>query len=101
MEGQWVFGGCKKYNKLRIFMIPVHNRKAKTLIPIIKCWIKPGSIIHSNCWKAYDQLEKIGYTHVKINHSKEFENRVQPAQMQLKVIGVMQRFTWPLWYTPR
>ena len=52
VEGQWVFGGHEKYNKQRIFMIPVNNRKAKTLIPIIKKWILPGSIIHSDCWKA-------------------------------------------------
>ena len=52
VEGQWVFGGHKKYNKNKIFMIPVHNRKAKMLIPIIKKWILPGSIIYSNCWKA-------------------------------------------------
>ena len=32
VEGQWVFGGHKKYNKQRIFMIPVNNRKAKTSI---------------------------------------------------------------------
>ena len=72
VEGQWVFGGREKYNKQRIFMIPVHNRKAKTLIPIIKKWIAPGSIIHSDCWKAYSSLSKLGYTHVTVNHSKEF-----------------------------
>ena len=36
VEGQWVFGGREKYNKKKIFMIPVHNRKQNTLIPIIK-----------------------------------------------------------------
>ena len=49
VEGQWVFGGREKYNKKQIFMIPVCNRKEATLIPIIKKWIKPGSIIHSDC----------------------------------------------------
>ena len=74
VEGQWVFGGREKYDKSRIFMIPVHNRKQSTLLPIIKKWIKPGSIIHSDCWKAYNCLEKNGYTHVTVNHSKEFFN---------------------------
>ena len=36
VEGQWVFGGREKYNKQKIFMIPVDNRKAVTLLPIIK-----------------------------------------------------------------
>ena len=40
VEGQWVFGRREKYNKHQIFMIP------------IKKWIKLGSIIHSDCWKA-------------------------------------------------
>ena len=79
VEGQWVFGGREKYNKKQIFMIPVHNCKESTLIPIIKKWIKPGSIIHSDCWKAYSKLSKIGYTHVTVNHSKEFVNKSSAA----------------------
>ena len=75
MEGQWVFGGREKYNKKKIFMIPVHNRKQSTLIPLIQKWIKPGSIIHSDCWKAYNKLSTIGYTHITVNHSKEFVNK--------------------------
>ena len=74
VEGQWVFGGREKYNKRQIFMIPVPNRKEKTLIPLIKKWIKPGTIIHSDCWKGYCNLNKLGYTHVTVNHSKEFKN---------------------------
>ena len=79
VEGQWVFGGREKYDKRKIFMIPVPNRKQKTLIPIIKKWIRPGSIIHSDCWKAYSCLGKIGYTHVTVNHSKEFKNQSNAA----------------------
>ena len=75
VKGQWVFGGWEKYNKHKIFMIPVHNRKATTLMPLIKKWIAQGSIIHSDCWKAYSGLTKIGYTHVTVNHSKEFVNK--------------------------
>ena len=60
----------KKYNKRKVFMIPVENRKEETLIPIIQQWIHPGSIIHSDCWKSYNKLSKIGYTHVTVNHSK-------------------------------
>ena len=78
VEGQWVFGGREKYDKTTTFMVPVHNRKGSTLLPIIQKWIKPGSIIHSDCWKAYSKLSKLGYTHVTVNHSKEFKN-VQSA----------------------
>lgn len=53
VEGQWVFGGREKYDKSKLFMIPVANRKVATLKKLIKRWIKPRSIIHSDCWKAY------------------------------------------------
>ena len=44
VEGQWVFGGREKYDKTKVFMIPVHNRKQETLLPLIQKWIKPGTI---------------------------------------------------------
>ena len=75
IEGQWVFGGHEKYDKTRIFMSSVHNRKQTTLLPLIKKWIKPGSIIHSDCWKAYNKLPSMGYTHITVNHSEEFVNK--------------------------
>ena len=74
VEGKWIFGGRETYDKTKIFMVPVENRKASTLIPIIQRWIAPGSIIHSDCWKAYNKLSQVGYTHVTVNHSKEFVN---------------------------
>ena len=79
VEGQWVFGGREKYNKSLVFMVPVKNRKKETLVPLIKKWIKPGSIIHSDCWKAYNELTSLGYTHVTVNHSKEFINKENAA----------------------
>ena len=74
VEGKWVFGGRETYDKTKIFMVAVPDRKAKTLLPIIQKWIAPGSIIHSDCWKSYNQLSKMGYTHITVNHSKEFLN---------------------------
>ena len=49
VEGQWVFGGCERYNKKKVFMIPVKDRKQNTLIPLIMKWKKTGTIIHSDC----------------------------------------------------
>lgn len=74
VEGQWVFGGREKKDPTKVFMVPVKNRKQTTLLPIIKKWIASGSIIHSDCWKAYSSLSKYGYEHVTVNHSKEFKN---------------------------
>ena len=44
------------------------------LLPIIQKWIEPGTTIISDCWKAYCNLEKYGYIHKTVNHSKEFVN---------------------------
>ncbi|PIK52320.1 hypothetical protein BSL78_10776 [Apostichopus japonicus] len=73
-EGQWVFGGREVEDRGKMFMVPVEKRDENTLLTLIKKWIRPGSIIHSDCWKAYDCLSKEGYTHLKVNHSVEFVN---------------------------
>ena len=74
VEGQWVFGGREKEDPSKVFMVPVKNRKQTTLLPLIQKWIRPGSIIHSDCWKAYNCLGTHGYKHITVNHSKEFKN---------------------------
>ncbi len=72
VEGNWVFGSCEKFYK--IFMFVIKNRTRDELLPLIKMWIKPGSIIHSDCWTLYDTLGQDGYTHLKVNHSIQFTN---------------------------
>ena len=79
VEGQWVFGGRESNDKSKIFMVPVSDRKTQTLENLIKKYIKPGSIIHSDCWKAYNNLDKLGYKHVTVNHSKQFKNPITGA----------------------
>jgi hypothetical protein len=55
-------------------LIPVEKRDAATLIPIIQRWIKIGSTIISDEWKAYSSLSRLGYNHLTVNHSKSFKN---------------------------
>ena len=47
----WVFGGKEWGSKMSFFEI-VEERSAATLIPIIKIYVIPGSIILSDCWKT-------------------------------------------------
>jgi len=68
---QWVFGGVEADTN-SCFLQTVKCRDAATLIPIIKEFIRPGSTIHSDCWKAYDRLGENGYTHLTVNHSVTF-----------------------------
>ena len=67
-------GGIESDSR-KSFLIPVDKRDEQTLLPIIKKWIKPGTTIISDCWKAYTNLEKYGYTHKTLNHSEEFVNK--------------------------
>ena len=60
-------------------MVPIIDRKKTTLLPLIKRWMHPGSIIHSDCWKAYHDIGKLGYTHVTVNPSKDFIDRKSAA----------------------
>jgi len=52
ITGQWLFGGIERTIK-KIFVLPVPCRKTEVLLPLIQKYIVPGSIIYSDCWKAY------------------------------------------------
>lgn len=69
-QDQWVFGGIDE--KGDVFMTITTKRDHATLINLIKENILPGSIIWSDSWKGYKQLDKYGYFHEMVNHSKEF-----------------------------
>ena len=73
VEGQWVFGGIEEDSR-RSFMAAVEKRDEATLLPLIQKHIAKGTTIVSDCWKAYINLEKHGYEHRTVNHSKEFVN---------------------------
>lgn len=71
LEGQWVFGGvCRETRKC--FVVPVEKRDSDTLLAVIKDKIEPGTIIISDCWKAYNCLQSEGYRHLTVNHSVNF-----------------------------
>ncbi len=73
VDGCWVFGGIERDSNKCFFEI-VEDRTTDTLLEIIKRNIKPGTTIISDCWKAYACLKDHGYTHLTVNHSKEFVN---------------------------
>ena len=89
--GGWVFGGRERDIKKKVFMLPVENRTADTLLGVIQQWIAPGSIIWSDCWKSYNRIPDLpeGYRHGTVNHSK-WTQKVEYAQTELSVIGAMQ-----------
>lgn len=70
-EQQWFFGGVE-VGSGRCFMRPVAKRNAVTLLPIIQKYIMPGSIIISDQWAAYNNIDKLPelYQHYTVNHSE-------------------------------
>ena len=55
------------------------RRDAATLLPMIQCHVRPGSMIYSDGWAAYNTLDQVGYGHHVVIHD---DNVVDP------VIGV-------------
>ena len=55
-------------------MAAVEKRDEAALLPLIQKHIAKGTTIVSDCWKVYIYLEKHGYEHRLVNHSKEFIN---------------------------
>ena len=65
------------------------NRTEETLLVPIKEWIAPGTIIVSDCWKAYSNLEKHDIIHKTVNLSKEFDN--EEGYHTIKIDGHWQQ----------
>jgi hypothetical protein len=72
IEGAWIFGGVERTPERRIFVEIVPNRSAETLKEIIQRQVAQGSIILSDCWKGYQDLNSLGYLHQTVNHSEGF-----------------------------
>ena len=71
VEGQWVFGGVER-DSGRCFIVAIPDRTSETLLGLIETWIEPGTLIISDCWKAYDRLNERDFEHATVNHSLHF-----------------------------
>jgi hypothetical protein len=83
VEGNWVFGGTERiwndekgcYKAGKIFLEVVDRRDASTLIPLIKKYIRPGSKVYSDYWRAYGgipTLEGYRFEHGTVCHEHHF-----------------------------
>ena len=68
-----MFGGIER-GTTHSFMVVVLDRSADTLLPIIQRYIRPGTLIISDEWRAYCQIRSLGYTHQTVNDSQNFVN---------------------------
>jgi transposase-like protein len=73
VEGIWVIGGVERTTERKMFVVPVENRNSNTISDIIERYVKPGSIIHTDCWRGYSYLShSTEYSHRTVNHSIQF-----------------------------
>jgi transposase-like protein len=68
-----VFGGVERESG-ETFLVPVPDRTADTLMNITSDWIQPCTTVISDGWAAYRDLDSHGYTHHTVNHSIQFFN---------------------------
>ena len=81
IDATWVFGGFERGSK-NCFLVQVPSRGSDVLLDVIKTWIRPGTTVISDCWKAYDCLSTEGFVHQSVNHSMIFVDPHSGAHTQ-------------------
>jgi transposase-like protein len=77
VEGVWVIGGVERMEEGKVFLARVEDRSAATLEDVIRRYVRPGSIIHTDMWRGYSQLGSDGiFSHSVVNHSENFKDPV-------------------------
>ena len=64
-------------------MVEVADRSANTFLPIIQTYIRPGTTVFSDEWRAYSQITSLGLSHSTVNHSINF---VDPLMVHIHKI---------------
>lgn len=74
--GVWVVGGVELTDERRCFLLTVHDRSQATLLTIIKEYVHDHSIVRTDCWSGYRNMESLGMnlTHQTVNHSEGFRD---------------------------
>ena len=87
-SSNWIFGGIERQSK-KFFAVALGlegNRRMTTLEPLIIQHIRPGSIIMSDEWSSYNDIERLvdsngelmNYEHHTVNHKIGFVNFDNP-----------------------
>lgn len=61
-----IFGAIKRGGEVILHML--ENVKTKTILPIIKSIIVPGTLVYTDEYNIYASLSNNGYLHKTVNH---------------------------------
>ena len=81
--GRWVLGMVQR-NSRQCCLVQVPDRRAATLLPIIRQHVLPGTRIVTDMWAAYNQLQN----HQAVNHSIYFGDPNDPIVHTNTIEGV-------------
>lgn len=68
-----VFGILQRGGDVYVHIIK--RADIRTLMPIVRLVVEPGSIIYTDAWRGFSELGLDGYTHHSVNHSLEYTDR--------------------------
>ena len=71
----WVFGLYERQTKKCIFVV-VPSRDAFTLLNVIYQYVKPRTVIHSDCWRSNIRIRSLDkhFEHKTVNHNLWFKD---------------------------
>jgi transposase len=61
-----VFGVMERGGRVKATVVP--DAKTKTLMPLVKEYVLPESMVYTDEWTPYLNLPKMGYQHRRVNH---------------------------------
>lgn len=71
---QWIFGILERATKKVIYKL-VSNRSADVLLPLIQEFVPANSIVFSDDWASYRTIDRLGYRHYSVTHSRKEYSR--------------------------
>lgn len=77
VDGVWIVAGVERTTEKRFFAVEVESRDTSTITNILRKFVLPGSIVYTDCWKAYKpSTEFLSLVHCTVNHSKYFKDPI-------------------------
>jgi hypothetical protein len=80
VKSVWVIGGIDESGET--FFVEVLSRSKEVISNIMMEYVHTGSIVFTDCWKGYIDLNTLGFFHFTVNHSKNFVNPITGVHTQ-------------------